>query len=215
MKQKEDNFTIDMISPGMIASHYLPVISSSQDPVISGRRWVGTTTADEHRDLWSTPDWLFKYLDGRFGPFTIDAAATAANAKCETFYTEEMDAFVQVPDKGAAIFLNPPFSDPGPWIALVRDWVKLHKVSVTVILPHDVSTGWARNAILNAAEIIHVIGDVKPDGKAISGRVGFVNAATGKETKGNNKGTLICHFNPKAKCARTLYLSRAMMEGKA
>lgn len=41
-------------------------------------------------DEWATPQYVFDMLNEEFH-FTLDAAATAENAKCERFYTKEQD----------------------------------------------------------------------------------------------------------------------------
>ena len=38
---------------------------------------------------WSTPQAFYDRLNWRFGPFTLDPAATADNTKCAKFYTKE------------------------------------------------------------------------------------------------------------------------------
>jgi hypothetical protein len=43
------------------------------------------------RNDQATPQWLFDELDGEFS-FTLDAAASQANAKCETYFTVNEDA---------------------------------------------------------------------------------------------------------------------------
>lgn len=76
-------------------------------------------------DEWATPGDLFAVLDREFG-FTLDAAATAENAKCARFFTKEDDSLSQdwaaeaavgIGDATAnahsargAVWLNPPYS---------------------------------------------------------------------------------------------------------
>jgi site-specific DNA-methyltransferase (adenine-specific) len=43
---------------------------------------------------WPTPQSFFNGLDGEFH-FTLDPCATAANAKCATYFTKEQDGLVQ------------------------------------------------------------------------------------------------------------------------
>lgn len=211
MKQKEDKQTIDAFSNGLIASHYIPLLPPTSE-VISGNRWMGSKTPDRIRDLWSTPLWLFRYLDQRYGPFNIDGAASANNAKCDRYFSlGGEDAFFAKVERGDRIFLNPPFSHMDPWIVLARRWADLG-AKVTVVCPHDTSTSWAANGLINAGEIIHVIGAYDEGGKWRSGRISFVNADTGKEEGGNNKGTLLLHFDRKKTASKTLYISRPMME---
>ena len=45
-------------------------------------------------DLWETPQWLFDELDREFH-FTLDVCALPENAKCERYYTPEMDGLAQ------------------------------------------------------------------------------------------------------------------------
>ena len=45
-------------------------------------------------DMWSTPQDFFDKLNAEFG-FTLDPCATAENAKCETFFTEEQNGLLQ------------------------------------------------------------------------------------------------------------------------
>lgn len=79
-------------------------------------------------DEWATPADLFGVLSREFH-FTLDAAATAENAKCARFFTKEDDALEQdwqkvaardytavqgatiAPDEArGAVWLNPPYS---------------------------------------------------------------------------------------------------------
>lgn len=46
-------------------------------------------------DEWATPGDRFKEWDQEFGPFTLDAAATADNALCPRFFTMVEDGLVQ------------------------------------------------------------------------------------------------------------------------
>lgn len=211
MKQASDKSTIDAFSTGPVASHYQAVLPPTSE-LVSGNRWLGSRTPDRIRDLWSTPLWLFNYLDQRYGPYNIDGAASANNAKCARFFSlGGEDAFFAKVERGDRIFLNPPYSHMAPWIGLARKWSGLGAL-VTVVCPHDVSTEWAAEGIINSGEIIHIIGAEEASGKWRTGRVGFINADTGKEAAGNNKGTLILHFDRKKTASRTLYISRPMME---
>jgi hypothetical protein len=45
-------------------------------------------------DLWSTPQDFFEILHTEFG-FTLDACATADNAKCARYFTPEQDGLQQ------------------------------------------------------------------------------------------------------------------------
>lgn len=53
----------------------------------------------------------FGPLDRRFGGFTIDVAASAANTKCARFYDEAADGLTQS-WAGERVWCNPPYSHP-------------------------------------------------------------------------------------------------------
>jgi site-specific DNA-methyltransferase (adenine-specific) len=59
-------------------------------------------------DEWTTPQTLFDTLNMEFG-FTLDAAASAENSKCDRFFSAEQDALVHSWD-GEVVWCNPPYS---------------------------------------------------------------------------------------------------------
>jgi phage N-6-adenine-methyltransferase len=44
---------------------------------------------------WETPPELFAWISEKYGPFDLDAAATAENALCATYFTPEDDGLAQ------------------------------------------------------------------------------------------------------------------------
>ena len=62
----------------------------------------------------ATPPEVFGRLNFRFR-FTIDVAASAANAKCSRYYTVEDDGLAQ-PWHGERVWCNPPYSNIRPWV---------------------------------------------------------------------------------------------------
>jgi phage N-6-adenine-methyltransferase len=86
-----------------------------------------------------TPKWLFDFLSKRFGPFDLDAAATAENTLCGRFYTEEDNALLQ-PWEGK-VFCNPPFRDMYPWIRKALGETVLG-TSTLMIAPVGCSQKW-------------------------------------------------------------------------
>lgn len=63
---------------------------------------LGPSTPDDNE----TPPEIFNQLHSEFG-FTLDAAATEDNAKCDKFFTKENDALTQ-DWSGNVVFLSPP-----------------------------------------------------------------------------------------------------------
>jgi phage N-6-adenine-methyltransferase len=66
---------------------------------------------------WATPQSFFDKLNGVFGPFTLDAAASSDNYKVANHYTEADNSLSQ-DWSGNRVFLNPPYGRN------LKDWVK-------------------------------------------------------------------------------------------
>lgn len=76
---------------------------------------VAVQGAADSVDERHTPAWLFDPLTERHG-FTLDAAASAGNAKCAKFYTRG-DSGLEHSWAGEVVWCNPPFSDLPSWVA--------------------------------------------------------------------------------------------------
>lgn len=202
MKQQEDKVTIDAWSEGGEVNDL-----ASIQVQVTGKRWKGSVTPDDVRDTWQTPPWLVSYFSNLVGGFDLDAASSDANAVCDLHYTKEMDALsFDWPVKCKA-FLNPPYSDPKPWLEHVKRQVDLFNATVVMVLPDDISTKWFRIAVDSAAEMYGLVSDGKK-----TGRVAFVNPVTGQQQAGSNKGTFVMIFRRHTAPLKTTWLSRADME---
>lgn len=90
-------------------------------------------------DLWETPQEFFDKLNKEFH-FEIDVCALPENAKCERFYTPEMDGLSQ-PWEGCC-WCNPPYGRE------VKKWVKRaydassSGATVVMLLPARTDTKW-------------------------------------------------------------------------
>jgi len=127
-------------------------------------------------DEWETPAELFQQISDRWGPFDLDAAATAANAKAPKFFTKEDDGLAQV--WGGNVYVNPPYgrNETGLWVAkALRSSEEEQAKSVTMLLPASTSTKWFHGYILERATIVLFIkrrvNFIRPDG--ISGPAPF------------------------------------------
>lgn len=91
-------------------------------------------------DDWTTPADLFEALNDEFC-FTLDPAATAANRKCEKFYTVEDNGLLQS-WAGEVVFLNPPYGRD------IRQWMQkalmesLFGAVVVCLVPARTDTRW-------------------------------------------------------------------------
>lgn len=96
-------------------------------------------------DMWSTPKKFFEELNKEFH-FTLDPCATAENATCEKFYTEEDNGLIQNWD-GETVFMNPPYGrEIGKW---VRKAVESRGGVVVMLLPARTCTRWFHDYIYN------------------------------------------------------------------
>ncbi len=112
-------------------------------------------------DEWATPGWLADALACEFGPFDLDPAASASNAKAPRFWTREDDGLSQ-PWKGR-VFLNPPY---GPqltrWLAKARAEVSSGNADLVVALvPVRTGTRWWAEATRDAALVRYLPARVK------------------------------------------------------
>ena len=93
-------------------------------------------------DDWETPQHIFDKLDEELGPFEVDVCATAANAKCEKYFTKAQNGLIQ--DWGSKVcWMNPPYGRE------ISKWVKKAYLSslkpntrVVCLLPARTDTRW-------------------------------------------------------------------------
>ena len=158
----------------------------------------GSTIPKELRDKHKTPWYVFDALDRRFR-FGLDAAASAKSAKCANYITEEEDAHSiedwreRIAPGTDAVFINPPFSDIGPWIDKARDQCQRFGLTVVLLLPGDYSVEWWK---LDASEVWLLVGDANVAGKWETGRVQYIREDTNQPIKGNPQPAAVIIFDP-------------------
>ena len=126
---------------------------------------------------WGTPQALFDKLNEEFH-FTLDPAATKANAKCNKFYTKKENGLLQSWE-GEKVFCNPPY---GRGIKDPRNSKAVgSKAHVAVLLiPARTDTKWFQDWVLPYANEI----------RFVRGRVNFV----GTKKSGNTFPSVIAIF---------------------
>lgn len=141
-------------------------------------------------DLWQTPQYIFDWLDKEFH-FDIDAAANDDNHKCRLYFSLEANkkyfpnGSLDMPwhDVGVAFWLNPPYSDPYPWVK--KAYEESQKgCTVVCLLPADISTKWFHDWVIGKAEI-----------RLIQGRINFDNPTPGKYSA-PKFGSMIAVYGP-------------------
>lgn len=93
------------------------------------------------------------------------------------------------------IFVNPPYSDPLPFVQRAAELKKAGHL-VVMLLPADKTTEWYTIIQQHANEVIDIIGYHDEKGTWRTGRIQFINPVTGKPAQGNNKGSMIVVFDP-------------------
>lgn len=96
----------------------------------------------------ATPPEMFGPLNKRFG-FTIDVAASRANAKLPRYYTAEQDGLAQ-PWTDERVWCNPPYSDIEPWVQKAwREWGSYDAPEIIVMLlpANRTEQGWWQRGV--------------------------------------------------------------------
>jgi phage N-6-adenine-methyltransferase len=105
---------------------------------------------------WATPPEIFEPLHAEFG-FTLDACATAHNAKLPRFFTEQQDGLAQSWE-GERVFMNPPYGrEIYPWTRKARDSGTL----VVGLLPASCDLKWWHEDVVDCAEVRYIRGRVR------------------------------------------------------
>lgn len=92
-----------------------------------------TRGADDATDDRRTPPSIYDPLHAQHG-FTLDAAASAENARCARFFDLEADGLSQ-PWTDEIVWCNPPYSDLGSWVKKARYEVEHGCRKVVMLLP--------------------------------------------------------------------------------
>jgi phage N-6-adenine-methyltransferase len=93
---------------------------------------------------------VFDPLHDRFR-FTIDVAASSANAKLPRYFTEAEDGLAQS-WQGERVWCNPPYSNIRPWVAKARrefpHWSIANAALVVMLLPANrTEQGWWQDLV--------------------------------------------------------------------
>ncbi|HDV6766191.1 TPA: adenine methyltransferase [Mannheimia haemolytica] len=170
---------------------------------------------DFDKNTYQTPNYVRNWLNHRYAWFHIDGCSNGQN----TLYTYWIgraadgldddklscqiadDLFDVLLDKVSdwgellRIFVNPPYSDPLPFVQRAAELKKAGHL-VVMLLPADKTTEWYTIIQQHANEVIDIIGYHDEKGTWRTGRIQFINPVTGKPAQGNNKGSMIVVFDP-------------------
>ncbi|CBX44570.1 DNA N-6-adenine-methyltransferase [Erwinia phage phiEt88] len=149
-----------------------------------------SNTPADCKDRWRTPPEIFQALNAEFC-FVLDAAAGADNSVCTRYVDEHMNTLTTewyelMPDYTGYVWLNPPYSKPGPFLQKAAAENRNNGVGCVALLNADTSVGWFKEAIETAHEVRFITG----------GRLAFLSAKTGKAEAGNSKGQMLIIWHP-------------------
>lgn len=109
-------------------------------------------------DKWSTPPEMVRELESEFGAFDLDPCCEEHTAKAPTFYTRDG---VEQPWFGN-VWLNPPYSNPTPWLMRARHATETGEAELVVaLLPGATDTAWFHEQVLPFAELRFIRGRVR------------------------------------------------------
>lgn len=135
--------------------------------------FVGRNNPEDRND-WVTPQWFFDYFNERFN-FTLDAAATKSDAKCEKYFTPNDDGLAQS-WKHETVWLNPPYGrNMSHWIrkcyyesARSTSMLKERSNIIVCLMPARTCTRYFHDYVMKGANTIYIIKGrlafEKPDG---------------------------------------------------
>lgn len=90
-------------------------------------------------DVWATPQSLFDELHSEFG-FDLDVCALPENAKCERFFTPEIDGLSQA--WTGTCWMNPPYGRTiGQWMKKAYESTQ-QGATVVALVPARTDTEW-------------------------------------------------------------------------
>lgn len=121
---------------------------------------ITTTKPDWWKsDYWATPLEVVAELEAEFGKFDLDPCCRPETAKAQKFYTEADNGLAR--EWRGKVFLNPPYSKPGPWLEKALKEIEVGNASLVVaLLPVRTDTRWFHDFVKDRAEVRFVRGRI-------------------------------------------------------
>ncbi len=126
--------------------------------------WTGEKLFSSDKQDWSTPPALFSSIAGRWGPFTLDAAATPVNARCKRWLGPGglgdalTDPWVVDGLPEGRVWVNPPYGrGVGQWVRRARLQAAEHGLTVACLTFARTDTRWWHEEIMPHAVVVELI----------------------------------------------------------
>ena len=149
-------------------------------------------------DEYATPWDVVRALEARYGHFDLDPCATAATTKAERHFDKEINGLAKWWNNfGTRVFVNPPYSRQGSWVAKCA--LEGVDTEVVALLLPSTDAAWWHDYVMGeeaggaAREVIF-----------IRGRIAF--ELDGVPQPNNARGSVIVQWRPRHK-GPTAYLS--------
>ena len=107
---------------------------------------------------WTTPDYIFNRLNLEFN-FTLDVCAFPESAKCQKYFTPEIDGLKQDWSNDIC-FCNPPYSECGIWMKKAHEEAVKGAI-VVALLPCRPDNKYWHQYCMQASEIRFVKGRLR------------------------------------------------------
>lgn len=132
---------------------------SENQAVIAGMKARNNGRYNGNGREWATPPEIFNPLHAEFD-FTLDACATAGNAKLPRFYTEAQNGLAQS-WAGERVFMNPPYGrEIYAWTQRAR--MREFGTLVVGLLPASTDLAWWHEDVVGGgAEVRYLRGRVR------------------------------------------------------
>jgi phage N-6-adenine-methyltransferase len=89
---------------------------------------------------YRTPPEIFEGLNSRFGPYTLDVAASSENSLCFHYYDKAKNALGEV--WYGNVWCNPPYNKIQPWVEHGLNQIQGYARSITFLVPASTCTQW-------------------------------------------------------------------------
>ena len=111
---------------------------------------------------WATPWPLFRVCEEAYGPFSLDVCATKENAKCQRFFSPEVNGLLQ--RWYGACWMNPPYGRTiGQWLEKAVAEAE-RGARVVCLLPARTDTAWWHEFVLPHGHVHFLRGRVRFEG---------------------------------------------------